>query len=491
MVKIKSRSFKDSEEYNSFTEKYYLLPFKFHRLNKNTELLVSEVGDFIMCPTGTYLDIVQRNINKEAHSDLYKDLISKFIISEEPISLMIDNIANRYRTKKVFLNSFTALHIFVISLRCEHTCSYCQVSRVTKNKEKYDMSFLHIDKGIEFMMKSPNQYVTMEFQGGEALLAFDEIKYGVKKAQEEALIYGKEVKYVICTNLSLVNKEMLSFCKDNNVLMSSSLDGPKFIHDENRNKPGESSYELAVKGIALCREIIEDNVSALMTTSDLSLEYPIEIVDEYRKQGFSGIFLRNISPYGFALRTTKNRYSTDKFLEFYKVALNYIIELNKKGEFFVESFSQILLTKMLTPFSPGYVDMQSPSGILTGAIVFNYNGEVYCSDESRMLAEEKDFTFRIGHLDTDTYDNIFYSNNSRQILNKWGVNESLAGCSECALQQFCGTDPVLHWATQGDAYGYRPTSSFCNKNMEIIRYLFELMDTDLDVKRIFESWIRI
>jgi hypothetical protein len=51
------------------------------------------------------------------------------------------------------------------------------------------------------------------------------------------------------------------------------------------------------------------------------------------------------------------------------------------------------------------------------------------------------------------------------------------------------TDPVLHHATQGDMYGHRPTSVFCQKNMEIIRYLFELMDADPRIEAIFRRWV--
>jgi His-Xaa-Ser system radical SAM maturase HxsB len=329
----------------------------------------------------------------------------------------------------------------------------------------------------------------MEFQGGEALLAFENIKYAVAKAKELAPIYGKRINYVICTNLAIINEDILNYCKENSVLISASLDGPKEVHDKNRNKPHASSYELATKGLQLSKEILgKENVSALMTTTSHSLKYPVEIVNEYFDQGFNGIFLRNISPYGFALRTQRNKYETKEFLNFYKKALERIIEINKSGHHFTEDFSRILLTKILTPFNIGFVDMQSPAGLINGVIVFNYDGAVYATDESRMLAEEDDQSFKLGHLDSSSYNDIFYGVKSQKIAQIW-ANETLAGCSDCAFQQYCGADPVHNWATQGDVYGYRPTSSFCEKNMEIIRYLFELMDSDKEVKRIFENWI--
>lgn len=487
----KSRKFKPFEDFDLQKNKgeYYLMPFKWHRINKNKDILVNEVGDYLIVDSETVRKIVNREINKNSDQELYGNLIANCFISETPIHPLIDVLANRYRNKKLFLNHFTDLHIFVISLRCEHTCHYCQVSRVTQNKDLFDMSIDYIDKGINLMFKSPNDHVTMEFQGGEALLAFDNIRYAVTKAKQKSIETGKSLSIVICTNLALINEEILDYCKEHEILISTSLDGPKFIHDSNRTKPGQSSYDLTIKGIELTRKILGfDQVSALMTTSKISLEHPIEIIDEYRKLNFKGIFLRSISPYGFALRGSKSKYETETFLKFYKKALNYIIELNFQGEYFVEDLAKIFLVKILTPFNVGYVDMQSPAGLITGVVVFNYDGTVYATDESRMLAEQKDYTFKLGTLN-DSYDQLFFGDKAMEISQVW-ANESLAGCSECAFQQYCGADPVHNHATQGDMYGFRPNSDFCSKNMEIIRHLIELMEMDKNIKSLFESWVK-
>ena len=43
--------------------------------------------------------------------------------------LPLDLLALKTRTRYRRLPSFTGLHMFVVSLRCEHSCPYCQVSR--------------------------------------------------------------------------------------------------------------------------------------------------------------------------------------------------------------------------------------------------------------------------------------------------------------------------------------------------------------------------
>jgi His-Xaa-Ser system radical SAM maturase HxsB len=361
---------------------------------------------------------------------------------------------------------------------------------VTENRNDFDISYKNLDLAIQHMFNSPSHSITMEFQGGEPLLAFDKLKYAVKKAIKLNVKYKKNISYVVCTNATVFNNENLQFLKENKILVSTSLDGPDYIHDSNRPKKGIQSYKLVIDGINKARKVLgHDQVSALMTTSKLSLDHPIEIIDNYLENGFRNIFLRPISPYGFALKNkSKNIYATEKFLSFYKIALNYIIELNKKGVHFVEDYTSILLRKIITPFSTTYVDLQSPAGIINNVVVFNYDGKIYASDEARMLAENKDYTFLLGHVQ-DTYRSIFYGEKAKQLSNYWS-NESLAGCADCALQAYCGADPVYHYATQGDLEGYRPTSGFCLKNMEIIKFLFNLLDKrGAELMPIFSAWI--
>jgi uncharacterized protein len=294
---------------------------------------------------------------------------------------------------------------------------------------------------------------------------------------------------VITTNLALINQEILEFCRDHDILISTSLDGPSDLHNANRPRPGNDSYERTIEGISRVRNVLgRDRVSALMTTTKRSLERVREIVDEYVVQGFKGIFLRPMSPYGFAVKTKSFKaYDVDEWLEFYFAGLDYILALNRSGFAFTEFYAATILAKMLTPFEPGFVDLRSPAGIGIAAIVYNYDGDVYASDESRMLAEMGDKTFRIGNVHRDRYEDILLSD---ALLDP--IEESFAAsapmCSDCAFEPFCGADPVFHHATQGDFVGRKPLSAFCKRNMSIFRRLITLMRSDDEVHRIFVRW---
>src|SRR5947209_5279916 len=127
---IKEKGFRKFKElsYYQYSDTYHLLPFRFHRINEEKEVLVNEVGDHMVVLKGTAEKIITRQLSKERDFDLYADLCANFFISEQKVPDLLEVIATRYRTKKSFLDHFTSLHIFVISLRCEHTCHYCQVS---------------------------------------------------------------------------------------------------------------------------------------------------------------------------------------------------------------------------------------------------------------------------------------------------------------------------------------------------------------------------
>jgi His-Xaa-Ser system radical SAM maturase HxsB len=484
----KKHRFLAPEHFERGDGEYFLLPFRFKALNSKEELLVSEVGDYLIAEKGLARKIVSQELSPT--DPIFPDLVSRFFISPEPIPDLIDVLATRYRTKKSFLDSFTYLHIFVVTLRCNHNCRYCQVISKNEHLTEYDMSFEDLDRAIELMFSSPAKHLTVEFQGGEPFLAVDRVKYAVNNISKRNIYQKRVITYVLCTNLTVLSSEHLAFCKEHDILISTSLDGPDWLHNANRLCPGLNSYAVLKKNIKKCRDVLGfDKVSALFTTSALALQYPREIVDEYRAQGFSSLFLRAINPYGLARMNPKqNMYDSDEFIEFYKKALAYIIELNMEGIYFVEQYAKIILSKILTPFPVGFVDLQSPAGVINSVIVYNYDGYVYPSDEARMLASEVDFSFRLGSLKESSYRDIFYGDRAQQIAQYWAT-EALPGCSECAFQPYCGADPVRNYATQGDMAGFRPESSFCQKNREIIRFLFELMSQNLEIERIFRSWV--
>ena len=178
----------------------------------------------------------------------------------------------------------------------------------------------------------------------------------------------------------------------------------------------------------------------------------------------------------------------ENWLEFYKEGLDYIIDLNKKGIYFSEYFSTMLLSKILTSEGSGFVDLMNPAGIGIAAVTFNYDGDVYASDESRMLKEMGDTSFKLGNVHENSYKEIFTSD---ALLNALDESFTLSApmCSDCAFEQYCGADPVFHHATFGDYLGKKPESEFCKRMMGAIKHLITLMESDEETKAIFLRWV--
>ena len=153
------------------------------------------------------------------------------------------------------------------------------------------------------MFQSPSHSITMEFQGGEPSLPFQLLQKAVKRTVALNQEFKKQITYVLCTNSINLTDEILSLCKEYNILISTSLDGPAFIHNHNRGK--SNSYNRVIEGINKARNYLgTDRISALMTTSELSINHPKEIIDNYLSNGFNNIFLRPLNPYGLALNNT-------------------------------------------------------------------------------------------------------------------------------------------------------------------------------------------
>jgi uncharacterized protein len=465
---------------------WQLLPFRFERISSRV-LVTNLVGEHFFLTAEDFGRLASSDL--PADSPLVRRLRAKHVIREAGDELPVELLAIKARTRYRRLAEFTSLHIFVASLRCEHSCPYCQVSRQSSDKGAFDMSWETAKIALDSVFRSPSHNIKVEFQGGEPLLNFELIEAVVREAEERNREERRNLGFVIATNLALLDDRVLDFCRAHDVYISTSLDGPADLHNKNRPRPGRNSWELATAGIQRVREELGvDRVSALMTTTRGSLGRVREIVDTYVELGLTSIFLRTLSPYGFAVKTKSfDAYDVDHWLPFYEAGLDYVIELNRRGVPLVEQYAALVLKKMLTNDDPGYVDLTSPAGIGIGAIVYNYDGDVYASDEGRMLAEMGDKTFRLGNLHHDSYEELMLSDALLGPLEE-SFTASAPMCQDCAFETYCGADPTYHHATTGDFVGRKPQSGFCRRNMAIFKLLLERYEGDPDTRALFQTW---
>lgn len=479
--------FASPDAYSPEAAELQLLPIRFERLDTDRYLVGNIVGDLAEM-TAIELDRLCA-LDLVPGDGLYERAFEKLFVGSVGQRSQQQLLALRLRSRLSFLRAATPLHLFVVTLRCEHSCPYCQVSRQSKDRVRYDMDQATASRALDIALSAPAPLIKIEFQGGEPLLNFELIQWIVLTAKDRAAPLRKQLQFVIATNLALLDDEVLDFCAEHEVLLSTSLDGPRDLHNKNRPRRGQNSYELAVAGIARIKERLgSDRVGALMTTTEASLDRVEEIVDEYIRQGLDGIFLRPLSPYGFAIKTREfHKYDAQEWLQFWKRGLRYILDINKSGHRFPEFYSALMLRRMLTDEPIGYVDLRSPAGIGLGALVYNYDGTVFASDEARMLAEMGDRRFELGNVSEQTYRDLVLSDTLVTAVAD-SLTQTAPQCSSCVFEPNCGADPVYHYATQNDVLGIKPFSEFCARQKGVITHLFELLEHSPEDAAVLRKW---
>ncbi|MDP1736013.1 MAG: His-Xaa-Ser system radical SAM maturase HxsB [Caulobacter sp.] len=450
-------------------------------------LVTSGTGDFALVDRLT-ADLILSGELSPAHTDYDTLYAQGFVRRPEDAGLRRLEAAIT-RTRKSFLLDGPSLHIFVVTLRCDHSCQYCQVSRAALDAQGYDMSLADAAAAVERVFESPARHLTIEFQGGEPALRFDLVREVVALAELRNEIEQRTLRFTMASTLHHLGPAELEFCRDHGIHLSTSIDGAAALHNAQRSHPSRQGFERTLEGLERARAVLgPDGVAALPTLTRRALADPVGLVDIYRSLGFNSLFLRPLSPYGFALKTRRALgYTMDEFLAFYERALDYILALNRAGEHFEETNASILLRHILTPFHSGYTDLRSPAAAGVGVLVYNYDGLVYPTDEARMAAETGDRRFALGPV-TAPLDDLMASEAMRW-LGTGAIAEVQPGCADCAFVPYCGADPVHHATTQGDPAAPRPGSEFCDKHLGLFHILFRhLAEGDPETMRSFTSW---
>lgn len=468
---------------------YRILPFQFAHTAQGDVLLVNECGDFRFLPHETFDSFVRHRLTP---GDLhFFELKSHLFLAQDELETSLHKMAARYRTRKSFLRDFTVLHMLVITLRCNQRCEYCQASCAEEEAHAYDMSVETARRVVEMIFHAPARRLKIEFQGGEPLLNWPALEAAVLYAEQCAAAAGKDVDFVICTNLTAITQAQLHFCRDHRIALSTSLDGPADLHDACRKtRAGGGTHALFLEKLTLARSILgHDAVDALMTTSAVSLDHLEEVIAEYERRGMTGIFIRALNPYGFAAeQTARLGYGAEAFARRYLEALDAILALNQRL-FFPEHFATLLFSRILTPFATGFVDLQSPAGAGISGVIYDYDGSVFPTDEARMLARMGDRHFCLGNVLRESYADIFAGSRLRALTTKACV-ETTTPCAWCVYQSYCGTDPVRNYLETGDERRNMTGSPFCAKHKLIFDGLFNrLRHADDRTQDIIWSWI--
>lgn len=454
-----------------------LIKFNYKKIKRDKYLIINENGNFLFLNEDSFNKLINKNYSID--DNLYKKLLSNnFIVNRNEKVIL-----NEWYERNISL-SFTApeLNIIVLTNLCNHNCLYCQTNPSRKIAKNMDIETANLV--CDFILNLPRSSLTIEFQGGEPLLNWEILKYIVNKMRKQKK--AKEIYFSLVSNLSTLSYDKVKFLVENDVAICTSLDGPPYIHNINRNYLENNSYEKTVNGIKLIRKLFPNykKVFALLTVTRFSLSSYKEIIEEYIKLDLPYIFIRPLSPMGNALKNWKEiGYDPEEFIKFYKDSLFYIINLNiDRNIFFIERMALMILKKIILKRDHKYLDLRSPCGASIGQIVYNYNGDVYPCDEARMIEGDK---FKIGNIRHLKYDYLYRNKMVRKILLS-SILDSDLECSSCVYKPYCGKCPMINYVSNGDMF--LKSSYRCEIYKGIIEHIFLLME-NRRFKKVFNEWL--
>lgn len=70
---------------------------------------------------------------------------------------------------------------------------------------------------VKTIFQSPSPCIKIEFQGGDPSTDFEMVKYIIEEAEWQNLFKKKELDFVICTNLTLLNEKWCSILRSTTV----------------------------------------------------------------------------------------------------------------------------------------------------------------------------------------------------------------------------------------------------------------------------------
>lgn len=141
--------------------------------------------------------------------------------------------------------------ILQVTQNCNLRCKYCVYSGsyVNRGHTKKRMSIETAKKAIDFYRKhNGNLEVAMiSFYGGEPLLEMKLIHEIIAYANK--VFKGKNIRYNMTTNATLLNDEIVKFLYENDISITISLDGPQAIQDNSRvfAESGKGTFDVIMK----------------------------------------------------------------------------------------------------------------------------------------------------------------------------------------------------------------------------------------------------
>lgn len=435
-----------------------LTPFRFREVAGKL-LITNEVGDYGMFAS----DVIARFYSGQLSANEIGRFRELSILVEPEARWKLASLMRRIDKAIPAAHQSISYLIVVPTLRCDLSCSYCQVSRAPLGAEGFDWTERQLRDFEAFLDRIDGDHLKLEFQGGEPSLRPDLLQ----RIMDNCSARFTSTEFVICSNLARITPEFEQIIARDDTVVSTSIDGPLAVMTQNRTASDEVSRRVFENFDYIVSRYGPQKVSALPTITESIIENPRGLIDCYVEHGFQSIFLRPVNYMGFARkRHSELSREISRWNTFYRQALDYIVELNQRS-YFEEFYLSLLVRQIFAGISNGFVDFRSPGRFGEGYCVIDFDGRIYPTDEARMLS-------RTGHIDLSmgTLSGGIDREKVRQ-LNLQAIHHVDPDCQHCAYMPFCGADPIDDISRYGRVDVPRHETWFCNRQTMLFDLVFE------------------
>jgi uncharacterized protein len=219
----------------------------------------------------------------------------KFILYSETgkwaLADKLDEEIKQNLTKPYFKKSFRETRLVVMNLGrgCNLDCVYCHVGNLKKENKvmSYEVGRKVIDRTLE--LEESNRKIV--FHGSEPLMNFDLIKKVVNYANEKT----NTIDFLIQTNGTLLNDEIIDYFEKNKINVGISLDGLKSHQDLNRSYiHGSSSYWNVIDGLEKVRNM-QGGVSVISVVTKHNVSDLSRIARDFTKRNIESVLFSPVS----------------------------------------------------------------------------------------------------------------------------------------------------------------------------------------------------
>lgn len=344
-----------------------------------------------------------------------------------------------------------------LTKNCNLNCKYCYIGEKYNMNMSKETALKAIKIGIEEAKKHKDKTLEIDFYGGEPLLNFDLIKYCVEKSKE--LSKGKiKFRYIMTTNLTLMNKDIIEYLINEKFELKVSIDGNERVHDLNRVfYDGKGSYQ----------EIISKLKYLEQYTNEVGLE--IQVSNVITKNNYMNYFesFKHIVELGFNIIDTGidytvswNKEEIDILKDQVEKTVDYVISEYKNGKYIGYLFLENSVKQNIDDieFYP------CKAGIVSNFI--SWNGEIYpCSEIDKRVC--------IGHVDSG----IDFKK-VKEITRICSINNEK--CRACEITNRCACKSCLMQNLSINNSFDIPVEILC----ELRKFMYSLVNEKFDVDRI-------